>query len=1070
MRKLIYTIVIFCFAINTVKSQVTDQPIRIKSFSVDIKTGLFTAATTINIELFNPNNKVLDGEYNFSLNEGQVITGFALDINGNMREGVIVDKQKGRVAYENTIRRRIDPGLLEMTAGDNYRVRVYPMPANGTRKIKIVVTGQLAIKNNALVYDLPLNVKEAIDNFNLAITVARAQQLPLANEGIIQQRSFLKQDTIYTLNYNDKDLELKRPISFRIPLKEKVICFFNIGVNKYFAAHVKPAMVPVKSFAISSATIFWDVSGSGAKRNISKEISFLEAFCREKNISQITIVTFSNAVHETRKFNLNKNLGEAAKRFLAENIFDGGTQLGALDCTKYQSDVYLIFSDGISNYGDPMIRTNSKPLYCISSSPSANHTLLTKLSDKTSGRYINLNAENVRDAMVGLSKIDNKLLSATTLNKNISLNTQLPSSVGEWVTVSGKTGREAQSMDLAFGDMGIVSKNENVSFKSSVDCDSADISYLILMQQFAMLQKEANMENVLAVFATKNKLVTGTTSFIVLDNLDDYIQYGIEPPADLELEYFRRMGEITQRKEQQQRDEANAMVNNLRTSVSQYNERVTWWNKNEPLIVFEDVIKKNNEINIMISRRAEELKASNINDNNGGFDDIKMFGNNFLSEVVVTGYGISRMRRDMTGSVSVIGTSQLSGLGNMNVAQALAGRVAGVQVIEHSAPGGVSQIFIRGGITSPGGGQPLYILDGSPVQEDIAALINVNEVESISVIKGVQASILYGSRASNGAIVITRKRNFGNNNNKQNTIVKYKELEDVEYVSELKNADREEMYKRYLEIKDTLGEEPSFYFDAAEIMYLSGDKVKAVRILTNLLEMDNENHQLLRAVGYMFENWGMFNEAVSIYQKVLEIKEEEPQSYRDLGLAYEKTGDPQAAVELLYTSLTKNWYQYENRYRGLRSILLTEMNTIINRHKDELDLSGINTSIIKPLPVDLRIVVDWNKDETDIDLHIVEPGGEECYYSHRQSKAGGRMAEDFTQGYGPEEYQIKNARKGKYSIQVNYYGDRYQKKQVPSFIKLTIYKNYGRPNQTATTETFIMDNQIGKVEIGEVKW
>ena len=45
-----------------------------------------------------------------------------------------------------------------------------------------------------------------------------------------------------------------------------------------------------------------------------------------------------------------------------------------------------------------------------------------------------------------------------------------------------------------------------------------------------------------------------------------------------------------------------------------------------------------------------------------------------------------------------------------------------------------------------------------------------------------------------------------------------------------------------------------------------------------------------------------------------------------------------------------------------------------------------------------------------------------------------------------------------------------RKKQVPSFIKLTIYKNYGRPNQTVTTQTFIMDNQIGKVEIGEVKW
>src|SRR6185436_12277735 len=106
MRKLIYLFFLFFSIGNELRSQVADQPIKVRSFSIDIKTGLFTATTTINIELFNPNSKILDGEYNFSLNDGKVITGFALDINGALRDGVIADKQQGRVAYENTIRRR----------------------------------------------------------------------------------------------------------------------------------------------------------------------------------------------------------------------------------------------------------------------------------------------------------------------------------------------------------------------------------------------------------------------------------------------------------------------------------------------------------------------------------------------------------------------------------------------------------------------------------------------------------------------------------------------------------------------------------------------------------------------------------------------------------------------------------------------------------------------------------------------------------------------------------------------------------------------------------------------------
>ena len=1068
MRKLIYTTAIFCLLVNPAKSQLRDESIRIRSFFIDIKAGLFTAITTINIELFNPNNKILDGEYTFSLNAGQVITGFALDINGNMRDGVIVDKQQGRMAYENTIRRRIDPGLLEMTTGNNYRIRVYPMPANGSRKIRIVITGQLSIKNNCLVYALPLDVKELVSDFGLTINVFQAQERPLTSEGIIQRQSFLSQNAIHTLNYDDRNLELKRPIAFRIPLKRNTTCFFTDGADRYFASHVKLNLNGTTYSSVSSITVFWDVSGSGAKRNIAKEISFLDAFCREKNISRLTVVTFSIAVQEIRDFNLSGKLNESARHFLDKNIFDGGTQFGILDCSKYRSDAYLLFSDGISNYGDATIKTNDKPVYCISSSPAANHSLLKKLSDKTGGRSVDLNTEGIQGAITGLSQMQHKLLSISAANKNIGVNTGLPVLCEEWVTISGKTGTEAHSIDLSFGDMGMVSQKETIFFNSAVHCDSTDIVRLVLMQQFELLQKGRSIENEVTVFASKNNLVTNATSFIVLDNLEDYIQYGIEPPADLQREYLKRMGEITIRREQQQREEANAMINNLRTSVNQYNERVSWWNKNEPLIVFDDVIKKNNEINMMISQRNEEMKTNNSNDNDGNFENFKGFGNGSLSEVVVTGYGVSR-RRDMTGAVSVINSSQLSGMGNMNVAQALAGRVAGVQVIEHSAPGSTSQIFIRGGSTSSGGGQPLYIVDGIPMEGDIATLISVNEIESISVLKGVQASALYGSRASNGAIVIARKRAFGNNN-LQNPIVKYNALEDVDYVSELKDLNKDEMYQHYLNMKDSLGEEPSFYFDAAEIMYQNGDREKALRMLTNVLEIDNENHQLLRAVGYMFENWGMYKEAVIIYQKVLAIKGEEPQSYRDLALASEKSGDIQGAVELLYISLTKNWYQYENRYRGLRSILLTEMNSIIARHKKDIDLSEINTSIIKPLPVDLRIVVDWNKDETDIDLHIIQPGGEECYYGHRQSKAGGRMAEDFTQGYGPEEYQIRDAPKGKYSIQVNYYGDRYQKKQVPSFIKLTVYKNYGRVNQTVTTQTLIMDNQTGKVEIGEVKW
>lgn len=65
---------------------------------------------------------------------------------------------------------------------------------------------------------------------------------------------------------------------------------------------------------------------------------------------------------------------------------------------------------------------------------------------------------------------------------------------------------------------------------------------------------------------------------------------------------------------------------------------------------------------------------------------------------------------------------------------------------------------------------------------------------------------------------------------------------------------------------------------------------------------------------------------------------------------------------------------------------------------------------------------------------------------------------------------MKEAKKGKYFIRVNYFGDRYQKQQVPSFIKVTVYRNFGKPDQMVSVQSLIMDNQQGIVEIAEVKW
>ncbi len=275
MRKNLLPLFILLFYTKLINAQAKDDPIELKNLSVSIKADLFTAITTLNMEFYNPNAKVLDGEYNFSLKDGQVITGFALDINGFMREGVIVDKQKGRVAYENIIRRRVDPGLLEMTAGNNYRVRVYPMPSKGARKIKIIITELLSIKENALQYNLPLDFSYPVRQVKVDIAAETDDILPLTNDGLLKKSVFSKSNSQFILQYDEKNTEIKKPVSFRIPLdsKRKILCKQTTDSVTRFAIHLKPEMENSKAASFSSATVFWDISSSAAQTGYQKGYS-----------------------------------------------------------------------------------------------------------------------------------------------------------------------------------------------------------------------------------------------------------------------------------------------------------------------------------------------------------------------------------------------------------------------------------------------------------------------------------------------------------------------------------------------------------------------------------------------------------------------------------------------------------------------------------------------------------------------------------------------------------------------------------------------------------------------------
>ncbi len=155
--------------------------------------------------------------------------------------------------------------------------------------------------------------------------------------------------------------------------------------------------------------------------------------------------------------------------------------------------------------------------------------------------------------------------------------------------------------------------------------------------------------------------------------------------------------------------------------------------------------------------------------------DISLVTGVELQEVVVTSLGIEREKRRITYAAQNVDTRNIAQARELNVANSIAGKIAGVDLVRSSAGvGSASRVVIRGNRSITGNNQPLYIVDGVPITNtsfsnptsdnggvqggDGIGNINPDDIENITVLKGPNATAIYGARANNGAVVITTKR------------------------------------------------------------------------------------------------------------------------------------------------------------------------------------------------------------------------------------------------------------------------------------------------------------------------
>jgi hypothetical protein len=284
---------------------------------------------------------------------------------------------------------------------------------------------------------------------------------------------------------------------------------------------------------------------------------------------------------------------------------------------------------------------------------------------------------------------------------------------------------------------------------------------------------------------------------------------------------------------------------------------------------------------------------------------------------------------------------------------------------------------------------------------------------------------------------------------------------DTPYLKELKAAPKQGRYALYLNLRETFGGTPGFYLDVAELFREQGDPRLALRILTNLAELKLEDASLLRVLGYRLRQLGLDELAVWTFEEVLRLREEEPQSRRDLALACAGAKRPQRALDLLWEVAKGRW---SPRFPDVNLIALGELNALAATAK--VDTSAVDPRLLASLPVDIRVVLNWDTDDSDMDLHVVDPRGEECFYSHNRTALGGRLSADVTQGFGPEEFLLKKAVPGTYQVKANFFGTRQQTAIGATTVVLELYLRYGTGRVENKSTNLRLDGANRMVDIG----
>jgi tetratricopeptide (TPR) repeat protein len=458
---------------------------------------------------------------------------------------------------------------------------------------------------------------------------------------------------------------------------------------------------------------------------------------------------------------------------------------------------------------------------------------------------------------------------------------------------------------------------------------------------------------------------------------------------------------------------------------------------------------------------------------------------------VDTGYG--KRNADAVGnSISTITKEDISP-GASTFADVIRGQFSGVRIEGFSTP----RVIIRGGtgsLNTPA--YAIYDIDGL-IFEDFPTFINPQQIESVTVLKSYGATNRYGSVGRGGVFVIKMNNLYkGSSQTLDSALIKGNDYteelsmigleENSKYLDELELSFSFENAKDIYESQTSILEFKSvpYYLDCFDY-FKRWDDDFAFSILTSAVISAKSNPKALKALAYKMETIDRNLEAELVYEHLFKIRPFHEQSYRDLALIYSKNKKYVLAADI-YKKILLNSIE-DVKVLGLQKTIANEAYHLYTTNRDAFDFKNFPVDVLKRLlpnidlnkkikqndfikskdfGYDYRVVFDWSDSNIEFNVQFVSPSKKFFNWSHTKFENKDQLIDEIKFGYNTEEFIIDDSQKGEWLINIDNFS--MESSINPTFLKYTVYKNYGRVNEIQKTKIINLNKLNQKITLDKL--